>query len=152
MTVCTHSVQHSHNVFSIREGADLLVALPVDYSERLQAQALHRDFGCKQKAMVEFVEELVSKSKERRNNESAIWIHCRMISHFKSALLYWSLTISWWHSILRFHPLQAAGAGNNPRSLSHLKGTRISPANKNTHTHTLYFSERYFHRSQILVF
>lgn len=65
VTVYTHSVQHAHNVFCVCEGADLLVALPINYSKRLQAQALHRDFGCKQKAMVEFIEELISESKER---------------------------------------------------------------------------------------
>lgn len=72
--VCTYSVQHAHNVFSVCEGADLLKALRVDYSERLQAQALHRYFGCEQKAVVEFIEELISENKERETHESSIWI------------------------------------------------------------------------------
>lgn len=65
----THSIEHAHDVFCVREGADFLVALPVDYGERLQAQALHRDFGRKQKAMVELVEELVPREKERKEHE-----------------------------------------------------------------------------------
>lgn len=64
MAACTHSVQHAHNVFCICEGSNLFVALAINYSKGLQAQALHCDFGCKQKAMVELVEELVSESKE----------------------------------------------------------------------------------------
>lgn len=67
-TACTHSVQHAHNVFCVCEGANLFVALAINYSEGLQAQALHRNFGCKQKAMVEFIEELVSKSKDREKH------------------------------------------------------------------------------------
>lgn len=68
VTACTHSVQHAHNVFCVCEGANFFVALAINYSEGLQAQALHRNFGCKQKAMVEFIEELVSKSKEREKH------------------------------------------------------------------------------------
>lgn len=132
VTVCTHSVQHAHNVFCVCEGANLLVALPIDYRECLQAQALHRNFGCKQKTMVEFIEELISKSEKREKHESSFWIRSQMITLVQFVgLLYCSLTISWWHLIHHFHPPPAADAGNNPRSLSHLKGTHISPANKN---------------------
>jgi len=74
--VCTHSVQHAHNVFSVCERANLLVALPIDYSKRLQAQALHGDFGCKQKAMVEFIEELVPTSRGREGEGWIIFSDC----------------------------------------------------------------------------
>lgn len=58
---CTYSVQHSHNIFSVCEGADLFKAFTINYCECLQAQALHVDFGGKQKTMVKFIEEFVSK-------------------------------------------------------------------------------------------
>lgn len=45
-----------------------------------------------------------------------------------------SLTISLWHLFLHFHPPPEADAGNSHRSLSHLKGSRISPANKSRNT------------------
>lgn len=93
VTVCTYSVQHAHNIFCVCEGANLLVALPIDYSKGLQAQALHRNFGCKQKAMVEFIEELVSEKKEREKH--SLWTQCRVIASVRTAgLLYCSLTIS----------------------------------------------------------
>lgn len=63
----THAVQHAHDVFGVRERADLLETLPVDDGERLQTQALHGDFGREQEAVVELVEELVPEG--RRSTE-----------------------------------------------------------------------------------
>lgn len=44
-SVHTHSVQHSHYIFSVCEGADLFKAFAINYCECLQTQALHVDFG-----------------------------------------------------------------------------------------------------------
>ena len=67
---CTYPVQHADDVFCVCEGADLLEALAIDYRKRLQAQALHHDFGCEQKAVVEFIEELVSTSAQKEGGQS----------------------------------------------------------------------------------
>lgn len=65
VTVCTHSVQHADNVFCVCERANLFVALAINYREGLQTQALHRNFGRQQKAMVELIEELVSEMRRK---------------------------------------------------------------------------------------
>lgn len=69
VTVCTHSVQHAHNVFCVCERTNLFVALAINYSEGLQTQALHRNFGRQQKAMVKLVEELVSERKRSKSSQ-----------------------------------------------------------------------------------
>lgn len=88
MTVCTHSVQHAHNVFCVCERTNLFVALAINYSEGLQTQALHRNFGCQQKAMIELVEELVSERERRKSCQFSLGFQLTLMLSLVIELLF----------------------------------------------------------------
>lgn len=68
----TDPVQHAHNVLGVSEGADLLTALAVDDSERLQTQTLHGYFGSQQETMVELVKKLIPRKRDDSNHSERL--------------------------------------------------------------------------------
>lgn len=82
----THSVQHANDEFGVSEGTDFLEALAVDDGQRLQTQALHRNFGRQQESMVEFIKKLITEWKDtgEKNENDCCCYHQLVLMNFAS--------------------------------------------------------------------